>query len=56
MKLAAAQAIAGAVDDAHLNSDYIIPSVFDTTVSQKISESVKTAAYKTGVAQSRQKK
>ena len=56
MKLAAAQAIAGAVDDAHLNADYIIPSVFDTTVSQKISESVKTAAYKTGVAQCRQNK
>ena len=56
MKLAAAQAIAGAVDDAHLNADYIIPSVFDTTVAQKISESVKNAAYKTGVAQCRQNK
>ena len=56
MKLAAAQAIAGAVDDAHLNADYIIPSVFDTTVAQKISESVKTAAYKTGVAKCKQNK
>ena len=56
MKLAAAHAIAGVVDDAHLNADYIIPSVFDTTVAKKISESVQTAAYKTGVARRRQYK
>ena len=56
MKLAAAHAIAGVVDDAHLNADYIIPSVFDTTVAKKISESVKAAAYKTGVARRRQSK
>ena len=56
MKLAAAHAIAGVVDDAHLNADYIIPSVFDTTVAKKISESVQAAAYKTGVALRRQNK
>ena len=56
MKLAAANAIAGVVDDTHLNADYIIPSVFDTAVAKKISESVQAAAYKTGVAQSRQSK
>jgi len=56
MKLAAAHAIAGVVDDAHLNADYIIPSVFDTTVAKKISESVQAAAYKTGVARRRQSK
>ena len=56
MKLAAAHAIAGVVDDAHLNADYIIPSVFDTTVAKKISESVQAAAYKTGVAHRRQSK
>ncbi len=56
MKLAAANAIAGVVDDAHLNADYIIPSVFDTTVAKKISESVQAAAYKTGVARRRQSK
>ena len=50
MKLAAAHAIAGVVDDAHLNADYIIPSVFDTTVAKKISESVQAVAFKTGVA------
>ena len=56
MKLAAAHAIAGVVDYAHLNADYIIPSVFDTTVAKKISESVQAAAYKTGVARRRQSK
>ena len=56
MKLAAAHAIAGVVDDAHLNADYIIPSVFDTTVAKNISESVQAAAYKTGVARRRQSK
>ena len=56
MKLAAAHAIAGVVDDAHLNADYIIPSVFDTTVAKKISESVQAVAFKTGVARSRQSK
>ena len=56
MKLAAAHAIAGVVDNAHLNADYIIPSVFDTTVAKKISESVQAAAYKTGVARRRQSK
>ena len=56
MKLAAAHAIAGVVDDAHLNADYIIPSVFDTTVAKKISESVQAEAFKTGVARRRQNK
>ena len=56
MKLAAAHAIAGVVDDAHLNADYIIPSVFDTTVAKKISESVQAVAFKTGVARSRKSK
>ena len=56
MKLAAAHAIAGVVDDAHLNADYIIPSVFDTTVAKNISESVQDAAYQTGVARRRQNK
>ena len=56
MKLAAAHAIAGVVDDAHLNADYIIPSVFDTTVAKKISDSVQAAAYKSGVARRRQSK
>ena len=56
MKLAAAHAIARVVDDIHLNADYIIPSVFDTTVAKKISESVQAAAYQTGVARRKQSK
>ena len=56
MKLAAAFAIAGVVDEEHLNADYIIPSVFDTTVAKKISESVQAAAYKTGVAKRKKSK
>jgi len=56
MKLAAANAIASVVDDTHLNADYIIPSVFDTTVAKKISDSVQAAAYKTGVARRSQNK
>ena len=56
MKLAAANAIASVVDDTHLNADYIIPSVFDTNIAKKISESVQAAAYKTGVARRRQSK
>ena len=56
MKLAASHAIAGVVDDIHLNADYIIPSVFDNTVAKKISESVQAAAYQTGVARRKQSK
>ena len=56
MKLAAAHAIAGVVDDAHLNADYIIPSVFDTNVAKNISESVQAAAYRSGVARRRKSK
>jgi len=50
MKLATAHAIAGTVLESHLNADYIIPSVFDTTVAPKIAKAVQKAAIKTGVA------
>ena len=50
MKLATAQAIAGTVKESHLSADYIIPSVFDTTVASKIAKAVQKAAKKTGVA------
>ncbi|MBS1255312.1 MAG: NAD-dependent malic enzyme [Deltaproteobacteria bacterium] len=56
MKLAAAHAIAETVDDAHISADYIIPSVFDSTVAKKISTAVQAAAYKTGVALSKKSK
>ena len=50
MKLATAHAIAGTVQKSHLSADYIIPSVFDTTVAPKIAKAVQKAAIKTGVA------
>ncbi|MBC8258335.1 MAG: NAD-dependent malic enzyme [SAR324 cluster bacterium] len=50
MKFAAAHAIASTVKDSHLCADYIIPSVFDSSVAPKIAEAVQDAAYKTGVA------
>ena len=50
MKLAAAYAIAGCIDDQALTADYIIPSVFDTTVADRVAEAVKSAAIAGGVA------
>ncbi|KRE41707.1 malate dehydrogenase [Paenibacillus sp. Soil522] len=50
MKLAAAQAIASVVTDEELNETYIIPSVFNQKVVEKVREAVVEAAYRTGVA------
>lgn len=50
MKLAAALAIANCIDEKHLTHDYIIPSVFDTSVVKAVAQAVKEAAIKTGVA------
>ena len=50
MKLAAAQAIAGIISDEELNREYIIPSVFDKRVAEKVARAVEEAAYETGVA------
>ncbi len=50
MKLATAKAIASSVNESRLGSEYIIPSVFDSTVAPKIAKSVMEAAMKTGVA------
>jgi len=50
MKLAAAHAIADVIEENQLCADYIIPSVFDTSVSQKVADAVIAAAKKTGVA------
>ncbi|MEW9671878.1 NAD-dependent malic enzyme [Ammoniphilus sp. 3BR4] len=50
MKLAAAQAIASVVTDEELSETYIIPSVFNDKVVEKVREAVVQAAYKTGVA------
>lgn len=51
MKLAAAHAIANVIEPENLNSDYIIPSVFDTRVATAVAEAVKKAAIETGVAE-----
>lgn len=44
MKLAAAKAIAGLVDETQLRPDYIIPSAFDERVAVAVAEAVKNAA------------
>jgi malate dehydrogenase (oxaloacetate-decarboxylating) len=53
MKLAAAKAIASVVSDDELNEYYIIPSVFNHAVVEKVREAVITAAYESGVARRR---
>lgn len=50
MKLAAAEAIASVVGDEELSESYIIPSVFNNKVVEKIREAVIRAAVQTGVA------
>jgi malate dehydrogenase (oxaloacetate-decarboxylating) len=56
MKLAAAKAIASVVSDDELNEQYIIPSVFNQSVVEKVKEAVITAAYESGVARRRSAK
>lgn len=50
MKVAAAYAIAGLVDEKDLNAEYIIPNPFDKRVAPAVAEAVAEAARKTGVA------
>lgn len=50
MKLAAAKAIAASCDEAAISAEYVIPSVFDRSVVERVSETVKDAARKSGVA------
>jgi malate dehydrogenase (oxaloacetate-decarboxylating) len=50
MKLAAAQAIASVVTEDELSETYIIPSVFNNKVVEKVRQAVIKAAYQTGVA------
>jgi malate dehydrogenase (oxaloacetate-decarboxylating) len=50
MKLAAAKAIASVVSEEELNEHYIIPSVFNQSVVEKVREAVIQAAYESGVA------
>lgn len=50
MKVAAAYAIAGLVEEDKLCPDYIIPNPFDKRVAQEVAKAVAEAARKTGVA------
>ena len=50
MKVAAAHAIADAVSEDELSDEYIIPSVFNRPVFQKVAEAVAEAAYESGAA------
>ncbi len=50
MKIAAAYALAGIVDENELNSSYIIPDPFNSKVKIEVSKAVADAARKTGVA------
>jgi malate dehydrogenase (oxaloacetate-decarboxylating) len=50
MKLAAAHAIANCVPRRQLNSEYIVPSVFNRDVVTQVATAVERAALKTGVA------
>eukprot|EP01064_Diplonema_japonicum_P019950 TRINITY_DN2890_c0_g2_i1.p1 TRINITY_DN2890_c0_g2~~TRINITY_DN2890_c0_g2_i1.p1 ORF type:complete len:509 (+),score=95.47 TRINITY_DN2890_c0_g2_i1:46-1527(+) len=50
MKMAAARAIADSIPDEALGPDYIIPSIFDRSVSKNVAKAVAQAARDTGVA------
>ena len=50
MKIAAAYAIASAIDETELNYDNILPKPFDLNIQNLVSEAVKQAAIKSGVS------
>lgn len=50
MKIAAAYAIAGILDENELTMDCVLPSIFDTRVKKAVSEAVKKAAIEDGVS------
>jgi malate dehydrogenase (oxaloacetate-decarboxylating) len=53
MKIAAAHAIADTIDPRSLTADYVIPSVFDQEVVQRVSGAVSEVAAEEGVARKR---
>jgi malate dehydrogenase (oxaloacetate-decarboxylating) len=53
MKIAAAHAIAETIDPRSLTPDYIIPSVFDQEVVQRVSSAVSEVAAEQGIARRR---
>ena len=50
MELAAARAIAAAIDPAHLAPDYVVPSVFNRDVAPAVAAAVAAAAEEDGIA------
>ena len=50
MKLAAAHAIAGVIDEDDLSEDHIVPPVFNREVSHAVAEAVSREAMRSGVA------
>ena len=50
MKLAAAKAIAGCISQAELSPEYIVPSVFNREVVQRVADAVRRVAVKSGMA------
>jgi malate dehydrogenase (oxaloacetate-decarboxylating) len=56
MKIAAAEAIADGVPERHLNEEYVMPSIFDTSVVRKVARAVGAAARKSGVARRRRRR
>jgi len=55
MKVAAAHAIADSVSKNELSEEYIIPSVFNRAVSQRVARAVAEAAYESGAAERHRK-
>lgn len=55
MKLAAAKAIASVVSEDELNEHYIIPSVFNHNVVERVRDAVMQAAIESGVARRRRR-
>jgi len=55
MKQAAAKAIAGCIGQRELSPEYIVPSVFNREVVQRVADAVERAAIKAGVARRRKK-
>jgi malate dehydrogenase (oxaloacetate-decarboxylating) len=55
MLLTAAYAIASVIKEEELRDDYIIPSVFNRTVPEKVADQVRETAIRTGVARLEQR-
>ncbi|PSQ73226.1 MAG: NAD-dependent malic enzyme [Bacteroidetes bacterium QH_9_64_21] len=53
MKIAAAEAIAGTIDDQSLTPDYVIPSVFDKEVVNRVAAAVSETAQEQDLARKR---